>query len=952
MKKALVAIAILGGLAALAVLTAPRLAGGFVKRQIVAQAAERGLDVRVQDVALTWTSVTLTGACLHAPEPRAGVELTCLDRARVELPLVRAARGDVDVQRIVIEEGHLNLGPELGTPDEIQALFATLAETVSGPPTTEPTPPSDPSTGTDTTPARPMPDVEIERFELLFAGQPVPLDGVTASGLRVQVGADGTDSVSATGRVAISGLRIVEVPFLSSAPDDIGFAFTFVSPTQWNLALDAPVPVVARTPASMGGVTAALSSVRVDAPHTVTVGGIQVTIAGQEIPVFEATSALLEVREFTTNVDDFYMARAELVSPRVHVDLDEDRVPTVLRAMGLVPPASEGDAEPDDGEGEEDPTDEPTPAADAEDALWADRIWWEKIPQRIDVSDGELTVRRAMDGGAETVAITGASLEYALRAIRTQADVQLRASVHHNDAPAGELSTEMTFNWATAALNLQLAVESLDLAAVGALAPALGELVPSGTVDLSLTLQEDDDGSIPTFDGTLEIADVHVASALLQAPLTLENASWEWRASMSRAGDDAHPPRALVVDHGEGTLGAARFSFRPIIYRFDYENPRLGERFDIRFSVPDQDAQTLLTSIPASLLGPVARAQMSGQWGMDINFPVTWLEPTDDGVVGIDIGESSEFEVRDSGLHLVDLPNEVDVRRLNRGTEFTFRTPTAPAGRVINIPPPRETVEGDPDAEAGGPGGDWARLQQISYFVTAATLYREDGRFFRNRGINWFQWRAVLEEAWQEGALGRGASTISMQLVKNVFLSHERTVERKLQELFLTYWMTRLVPKERILEVYLNVIEWGDGINGIVEASRHYFGTSSSDLTVEQSAWLSSIVPAPVRRGRQRSQGVAADWSARECADVMTGMESRGWITASELAKGLSAEIRFVTAGAREPLPAVQPFDPLAGMSDLRVAPTETDGAERGPLNNDPQERIRALIAGSIPLRP
>jgi hypothetical protein len=362
---------------------------------------------------------------------------------------------------------------------------------------------------------------------------------------------------------------------------------------------------------------------------------------------------------------------------------------------------------------------------------------------------------------------------------------------------------------------------------------------------------------------------------------------------------------------------------------------------------------------------------MEGDWGMTLRFPIAWTAPDDEtGRRGLDIGAPTEFRIDDDNLHLVSLPESVDVRRLNTGMTFTFTGPPGTAARTLGIPAPN-----DPEAARQVPQG-WVELEDISYYLVAALLYREDGRFFRNHGINWYQWRAVIEQAWEERAFGRGASTVSMQLVKNVFLSHERSVERKLQELFLTYWMTRLVPKDRILETYFNVIEWGPGVNGIVEAARYYFDTTPDRLSLAESVWLASAVPAPARRARQRALGEPPEWSVRHSRDVMRGMESSGWITEAELEVGMRERVRFsggrgrlvdnVLEGARplgedestaqDPADSAD-FENVAG-GEVAVGAALDSGADESPsragvvLSASPRERLLQLIERQLETRP
>ncbi|HXG66872.1 MAG TPA: monofunctional biosynthetic peptidoglycan transglycosylase [Blastocatellia bacterium] len=139
----------------------------------------------------------------------------------------------------------------------------------------------------------------------------------------------------------------------------------------------------------------------------------------------------------------------------------------------------------------------------------------------------------------------------------------------------------------------------------------------------------------------------------------------------------------------------------------------------------------------------------------------------------------------------------------------------------------------------------WVPYDRISPNLVRAVLAGEDSRFFDHSGFDWEEMRKALEKDWEEGKFKRGASTISQQLSKNLFLSTSKNPVRKLHEALITWEMETLMSKRRILEIYLNVIEWGDGIYGAEAASRYYFNTSAASLSAEQAAFLSAIIPNP-----------------------------------------------------------------------------------------------------------
>ena len=922
-KKKAAAAALVLSIVAL-IVAAPTIASGFAKSHILAEAEARGVPLSIDGLDLGWSQTTLVGTCVEGLQNR---PLACIDRLVVELPLLKAARGELDRLSIRVSGGHVDASAEMGTPEEIRALVESWR------PTRSPDQSDGPTDGRSNPQRdRELPTVHVEGFSIQVAGNGAPFDGVEI----VSAAFEGLDAMSA--HVEMVNLSAELLPVEVELSDGYRIAASWFEDDRW-LRVEPSGPIVVEP---QPGVSASIEAIEVHYPRTGAIEGVVIEVPGQEPPIFIAERLEVELREFTTDIEQLYIARAQVDSLRADILLDDDGTPAMLNALRPAPEEGSGEADGEEGE-----VVEPSEPAELDEPLWADRRWFEKVPQTIHVRNGEVTFRRGQEHSLRASAI---EMDYAIRAVRPQADVDLSLELESAGDPAGDAVLHLEWNWATQALRLDLELNDFALSALETPSPDLESLELGGVLDLTTRVRERDDGSIADFSGTLDMSGFAISLGLLSNRLELGDFRYTWDA----ASDEE---RALDVQTGAGSLAGAEFTFTPRLHGFNYHRNRLFETLDVRATVPDQDANTLLAAVPTALLGDVAEARMSGTWGYAIDFPITWgEEPEDGGRRPIVISPSTELEVRDSDLHLEHLPESVDVRRLNQAFTFSFRGPDNSVNRTINARAPRAYMAGEPGAadDDSPRENSWARLDEISYYVTAATLYREDGRFFRNLGINWYQWRAVMEEAWLSRELGRGASTVSMQLVKNVFLTHERSIERKLQELFLTYWMTRLVPKERILETYLNIIEWGPGINGVVEASRHYFGKSPADLTLEESVWLSSIVPAPVRRGAQRSQGVAADWSLRHCRDIITGMHGRGWITASESEKARTTEIHFVTSTERPdrrsaPVLEVDPQD----LTDLRIGipapPTELSETR---LVESPTERVRALIAGQISLRP
>ena len=162
----------------------------------------------------------------------------------------------------------------------------------------------------------------------------------------------------------------------------------------------------------------------------------------------------------------------------------------------------------------------------------------------------------------------------------------------------------------------------------------------------------------------------------------------------------------------------------------------------------------------------------------------------------------------------------------------------------------------------------WVPYGRISPNLKRAIVAAEDANFTEHEGFDWEAIEKALEKNRKKGKVVAGASTISQQLAKNLFLSPARTPWRKGQEALITVMIEHVMDKRRILEIYLNVIEWGDGVFGAEAAARHYFGTSAAALGPEASARLAAIVPNPRFYDRNRN----TPWIARKTQLILARM--------------------------------------------------------------------------------
>jgi monofunctional biosynthetic peptidoglycan transglycosylase len=236
-------------------------------------------------------------------------------------------------------------------------------------------------------------------------------------------------------------------------------------------------------------------------------------------------------------------------------------------------------------------------------------------------------------------------------------------------------------------------------------------------------------------------------------------------------------------------------------------------------------------------------------------------------------------------------------------------------------------TSGSPIRIVVGPANpDWTPLSRIARPLQEAVVTSEDDLFWKHHGFNAQQIRRSFEENRKRGRIVRGGSTITMQLARNLFLSPERTWVRKMREAFLTFWLERLLGKRRILETYLNVVEWGPDLYGIGPAARRYFGKPPSRLSLRESALLAIMLPAPRRYARYATAGMT-DWSRSMVDDLLLRMRRRGVITQAEYqsacyscptellpvddSSGKSEEPRPVSTGSRDTV-AATPDDSTA----------------------------------------
>jgi membrane peptidoglycan carboxypeptidase len=217
----------------------------------------------------------------------------------------------------------------------------------------------------------------------------------------------------------------------------------------------------------------------------------------------------------------------------------------------------------------------------------------------------------------------------------------------------------------------------------------------------------------------------------------------------------------------------------------------------------------------------------------------------------------------------------------------TVEVPKPPGPKVL--PGETEKIQ----FVVGPDNPDFVPYVQMSPHLINSIMTTEDNGFFKHRGWVTSEFKSALRRNLARGGFRLGASSITMQMVKNVLLSKEKTLSRKLQELFLVWYLEQELPKERILELYFNAIEFGPRLYGIGPAARHYFGKKASELTPLEAAFFSSILPSPKRRYIQYCHGSLFPPWDKYVRRIMAKVYERGRLTEAEYAEASEQKLTF-----------------------------------------------------------
>jgi len=281
-----------------------------------------------------------------------------------------------------------------------------------------------------------------------------------------------------------------------------------------------------------------------------------------------------------------------------------------------------------------------------------------------------------------------------------------------------------------------------------------------------------------------------------------------------------------------------------------------GPRFRLGIAADRLSADDFRRSLPAAVLGPLAGLELRG---------------TFDWHAGVDLDLARPDSVR---FYADVIPHGLVLDpALSRPSLAAI---AGPFTAQIHLPRGQMAIREMSDANP-----HYRPLDRISPFLRDAVLTNEDGGFWRHRGFNTEAISLALAEDLRVGAYKRGAGTITMQLARNLWLGHRRTLSRKAQEVAFAWLLEHEtgLSKERLLEVYLNIIEWGPDIHGADEAAHYFFDEDASRLTLPEALFLTIVVPSPGRwRGRFLPDGTLRPYARAQMRYIARKMAAKGWL--------------------------------------------------------------------------
>ena len=477
----------------------------------------------------------------------------------------------------------------------------------------------------------------------------------------------------------------------------------------------------------------------------------------------------------------------------------------------------------------------------------------------------------------------------------SRANKSIRAALRPGPNAASGVEVKLDMPLERGPVNFSVAGGPVSLSALGVREGDFGlEQVERARFEAQTKVRLVADGSSLSFEGVGKLRDLSLNQPKL-SPKVLRHINLGWSGKGILRFDQ---PR-LEVESAQFEVGAVRLELSGSVERGD---THVG--VDMTAKVPLASCQTMLESAPAGLFPALSGLRMSGTFSLDTGVVFDTRRPTDIAV---------KWKLNNH-CRVTQVPANIDPR--NFRNTFSYDV---------------QTVDGAWIDRQSGPGTeDWTYYGNISKYMEVAILVCEDGRFFRHDGFDQFAIKSAIQQNLEAGKFLRGASTVSMQLAKNLYLGREKTLARKLQEAVFTMMLEQQLTKEQIFELYLNVIEFGPGLYGIGPAATFYFNKAPMELSLAQSLYLASLLPNPKFDHFDKDGALSPRWMSY-LRRLMRIAATRGLISEEELETGLEEQLVFGRASSH----------PVASGEGESHLDTELlpDPYERGP------DRERAVDA-------
>jgi hypothetical protein len=358
-----------------------------------------------------------------------------------------------------------------------------------------------------------------------------------------------------------------------------------------------------------------------------------------------------------------------------------------------------------------------------------------------------------------------------------------------------------------------------------------------------------------------------------------------------RIEQDRHAGELRIADSTHVTIGGIPLDVSAALRR-------RGPSLTFRLAADGITPERFQRGLPAPLLGPLADVSARGSWDYRLSLDLDLVRP-----------DSVDFhaDVIPHGLALDFARTSLPLGNLDQ-----------PFVAVIHLPHDRIVTR---DLSPANP--HFLPLDRMDSLLVHAVLTNEDGGFYHHRGFSTDAVKGAIAHNLRVGAYRRGAGTITMQLARNLYLGHERTLARKAQEVILAWTLEHLtgVSKQRLLEIYLNVIEWGPDVHGADEAAEYYFGHGARHVSVSEALFLTIVVPSPSKwRWRFGKDGELREFARAQMHFIGRAMVAKGWLREDELPAADELEVK-IRGPARDVLfPPEAAADSVAAVAAAAAA--------------------------------